>query len=148
MQIPSLAAALTAALVAGCGSSDSEADIRALFAAAEAAAEARDAGFFGDVVGEGYRDSHGNDRAELLRTLRGYFIVNQRIEVVSRVDEIFLEGGDAARAVVHAGMLGQRSNAELLAGVSADLYRFEIELVNDDGEWQIIGANWDRAVGE
>jgi hypothetical protein len=45
-------------------------------------------------------------------------------------------------------MLGQRSDAELLAGVNADLYRFEIELVNDDGEWQIIGANWNRALGE
>jgi protein-disulfide isomerase-like protein with CxxC motif len=148
MQMPSLAAALAAALVAGCGSSDSEAEIRALFAAAEEAAEARDAGFFGDIVGESYRDSRGSDRAELLRTLRGYFIVNQRIDVVSRIDENVLEGRDAARAVVHAGMLGQRSDAELLAGVNADLYRFEIELVNDDGEWQIIGANWDRALGE
>lgn len=146
--MPCIAAALAAALVAGCGSSDSEAEIRALFAAAERAAEARDAGFFGDIVGEGYRDSRGNDRAELVRTLRGYFIVNQRIEVVSRVDEIVLEGGDAARAVVHAGMLGQRSDGDLLAGVNADLYRFEIELVNDDGEWQIIGANWDGALGE
>ncbi len=146
--MPCIAAALAAALVAGCGSSDSEAEIRALFAAAEEAAEARDASFFGDIVGEGYRDSRGNDRAELVRTLRGYFIVNQRIEVVSRVDEIVLEGGDAARAVVHAGMLGQRSDADLLAGVNADLYRFEIELVNDGGEWQIIGANWDGALGE
>jgi hypothetical protein len=148
MQMPCIAVALAAALVAGCGSSDSETEIRALFAAAEEAAEARDAGFFGDIVGEGYRDSRGNDRAELVRTLRGYFIVNQRIEVVSRVDEILLEGGDAARAVVHAGMLGQRSDADLVAGVNADLYRFEIELVNDGGEWQIIGANWDGALGE
>ena len=77
-----------------------------------------------------------------------YFIANQRIEIVSRVDEIVLEGADAARAVLHAGMLGQRSGAELLAGVDADLYRFELELVNDGGEWQIIGANWDRALGE
>ncbi len=52
------------------------------------------------------------------------------------------------RAVVHAGMLGQRSGAELLAGVDADLYRFELELVNEGGEWQIIGADVSRALGE
>ena len=54
----------------------------------------------------------------------------------------------AARAVVHAGMLGQRSGAELLGGVDADLYRFELELVNEGGEWRIIGADWDRALGD
>jgi hypothetical protein len=105
-------------------------------------------GFFRDLVGAGYRDSRGQDRTELLRMLQGYFIANQRIEIVSRVDEVAVEGSDAARAVVYAGLLGQRSGAELLAGVDADLYRFELELVNDDGEWRIIGADVNRALGE
>jgi hypothetical protein len=142
------AAALAAVIVAGCGTSDPEAEIRALLAAAEEAAEARDVGFFSDLVGPGYRDSRGRDRAELLRMLRGLFLANQRIAVVSRVDEVALEGTDAARAVVHAGLLGQRSGAELLAGVDADLYRFELELVNESGEWRIIGADVSRALGE
>jgi hypothetical protein len=148
MKMLSSAAALAAAAVAGCGSSDPEAEIRALLAAAEEAAETRDVGFFADVVGEGYRDSRGQDRAELLRVLRGYFIANQRIEVVSRIDEIALEGTDAARAVMHAGLLGQRSGAELLGGVDADLYRFELELVSDGGEWRIIGADVSRGLGD
>jgi hypothetical protein len=45
-------------------------------------------------------------------------------------------------------MAGQRSGAGLIAGVDADLYRFELELVNDDGDWRIIGATWSRALGE
>ena len=144
----STAVALAAVVAAGCGASDPEAEIRALLAAAEEAAEARDGGFFGDLVGSGYRDSRGQDRTELLRTLRGYFIANQRIEIVSRVDEVRLEGADAARAVVHAGLAGQRSGAALLGGVDADLYRFELELVNEGGEWQVIGADVSRALGE
>jgi endonuclease YncB( thermonuclease family) len=142
------AALLAAVVVGGCGTSDPEAELRALLAAAEQAAEAREIGFFDDLVGAGYRDSRGQDRAELLRMLRGYFLANQRIEIVSRVDEVALEGADAARAVVHAGLLGQRSGAELLAGVDADLYRFELELVKDGGEWRIIGADVSRALGE
>lgn len=148
MKKPLIAAATGAVLLVGCGTSDPEAELRALFAAAEQAAEARDAGFFGDLIADAYRDSRGNDRSEVLRSLRGYFIANQRIEIVSRVDDVALQGGDAARVVVHAGMLGQRTGHELLAGVDADLYRFELELVNDGGDWRIIGASWGRALGD
>ncbi|HEY9182773.1 MAG TPA: hypothetical protein VIQ99_06210, partial [Gammaproteobacteria bacterium] len=141
------AAALGAVLAAGCTTSDSEAEIRALLAGAAEAAEARDVGFFADVIGDAYRDARGNDREQLLLAIRGYFIANQRIDVASRIDEVVLEGTDAARAVVHAGLLG-RSGAALSDGVDAGLYRFDLELVNDDGEWQIIGAKWARALGE
>ena len=63
-------------------------------------------------------------------------------------NKIVLEGEDAARAVVHAGMVGQRTGAALIHGIDADLYRFELELVNDGGDWQIIGADYRRALGE
>jgi hypothetical protein len=148
MKTTGIASAVAGVLVAGCGSSDPEVEIRALLAAAEQAAEERDAGAFGDAVGAAYRDTRGNDRERLLRSIRGYFIANQRIEIVSRVDEIVLEGTDAARAVVHAGLAGQRSGAALIDGIEADLYRFELELVNDGGDWRIIGADYRRALGE
>lgn len=142
------AVALGAMLGAGCSASDPEAEIRALLSAAEQAAEARDGGFFADLVGASYRDPRGNDRAELVRTIRAYFLANQRIEVVSRIDEVVLAGRDAARATVHAGLVGQRAGAAGLGGLDADLYRFELELVNDDGDWRIIGATWRRALGD
>jgi hypothetical protein len=148
MKTAATAIMLAAMLTAGCAADDPEADIRALLAAAEEAAEARDMGFFGDLLGAGYRDSRGLDRDEALRRLRGYFIANQRIEIVSRVDEVVLEGKDAARAVVHVGMAGQRAGAGLLEGVDGDLYRFELELVDDGGDWRIIGASLERALGD
>jgi hypothetical protein len=148
MRAAKLMTAWTVALVAGCASNDPETEVRALLAALEQAAEERDAGLFADALGEGYRDTRGNDRDDALRALRGYFIANQRIDVVSRVDEIVLEGSDAARAVVHAGMVGRRAGTPLVEGLDADLYRFELELVRDAGDWHIIGASFDRAFGE
>jgi hypothetical protein len=139
---------LGALSVAGCTASDPEGEIRALLAAAEEAAEARDVGFFGDLLGTSYRDARGQARDEALRAIRGYFIANQRVEILSRVEEVRLEGADAARAIVHAGMAGQRAGGGLVPNVDADLYRFELELVNDDGDWRIIGATWSRALGE
>lgn len=143
-----LTAALLVTALAGCSTADPEAEIRALLGAAEQAAEDRDTGFFRDLIGTSYRDARGNDRDQLLNVVRGLFITNQRVEIVSRIDAVELEGTDAAHAIVYAGMLGQRARAELLGGMTADLYRFELELVNDGGEWQIIGATWRRAAGE
>ena len=148
MKASAVVVAVATMLVSACEASDPEAEIRALLAAAEEAAEARDVGFFGSALGESFRDARGNDRDELIRMVRGFFIANQRIEIVSRIDEIVLEGEDAARAVVHAGMAGQRTGAALIDGIDADLYRFELELVNDGGDWQIIGADYRRALGE
>lgn len=145
--LPAAVSAL-ALCVAGCGADSPEAEIAALLGAAEEAAEARDAGFFADLIGESYRDARGNDRDGLVRAVRGYFLANQRIEVVSLVDEIVLEGKDAARAVVHAGLAGQRTGAAALGGLDADLYRFELELVRSDGDWRIIGAEWRPSLGE
>jgi hypothetical protein len=141
-------AASLAALTAACGASDPENEIRALLAAAERAAEERDGGFFADVLDEAYRDGRGNDRAAALRAVRGIFIANQRIELVSRVESVVIEGGDAARAVVFVGMLGRRAGAALVEGLDAELYRFELELVKGGGEWRIIGARFERALGE
>jgi hypothetical protein len=131
-----------------CSASDPEAEIRATLAAAQAAAEARDLGFFRDFVGSGYRDAEGNDREQLLNMLRGLFVTHQKIEIVSRIDEIRLEGADAARAVVHAGLAGRRGGESLLGGLDADLYRFEAELVDVDGQWRMIGAKWNRGTGD
>jgi hypothetical protein len=141
-------AVLCAALAGGCGSNDPTAEIRALLAEAEQAAEARDTSFFRNLIGVGYRDAQGNDRDQVIGLLRGYFIANQKVEIVSRVDEVLLEGADAAHAVVHAGLLGQRAGAAMLGGIDGNLYRFELELVHDGGQWQIIGATVSRAVGE
>jgi hypothetical protein len=143
-----LGLAALAVLATACGASDPEADIRALIAAAEEAAEARDVGFFSGVFSDRYGDVRGNDREAMIRTLRGYFIANQRIEIVSRVDEVVITGDGTARAVVHAGMVGRRADAGLIDGLDADLYRFELELVDDGDYWKVIRADFRRAVGE
>ena len=40
--------------------------------------------------------------------LRGYFLAHQQYRDRDAVDEIVVEGADAARVVVHAGMVGRR----------------------------------------
>jgi hypothetical protein len=147
---PAILVLLAAGIVAACGPGDADPDaaVRELLAAAEVAAEARDTGFFRDVIAASYRDSRGNDREQVINLIRGYFLTHMNVEVVSRVEQIQLAGGDAAEAVLHVGLAGRRTGQSLLGGIGADLYRLELELVRADRDWQIIGATWDGAIGE
>ncbi len=138
--------AFAAALVVGCGgTADPTQQVRELLSGAEHAAEQRDGGYFANLLAESYRDDHGNDRDEMLRLIRGYFLTHTKVELVSHIDSVELEGTDAARAVLHAGVLGRRAGESLLGGLEGELYRVELELVEDDGTWHVIGASWRRA---
>jgi hypothetical protein len=141
-------ALMAATLASGCGPGDPAAEIRERLVAAEQAAEARDGGFFRDLLAASYRDARGNDRDQMLALIRGFFLTHSQIEVVSTVDEIVLEGADAARAVLHAATIGRRAGESLIGGVEGELYRLEVELVKDGGDWRVIGASWSPALGE
>jgi hypothetical protein len=132
-----------AAMAASCGSSDPDVELRALIAAAEEAAEARDGGFFRDLIAPSYRDSRG-----MINLIRGYFLTHSRIEIVTNIDEIALEGADAARIVLRAGIVGQRAGQSLLGGLEGELTLLELELIKQDSDWRVIGASWQRAAGD
>lgn len=135
-----------AVAVVGCGTEDPDAALRALIERAEVAAEERDTGFFRNVLSQRYTDRRGNDRDRVIATLRGYFLTHQSIEMVTRIESVSLSGTDAAEVVLHAGVLGRREGASLVGGLDGELYRIELELVNQDGDWQVIGAHWERSL--
>lgn len=140
--------ALGVFVIVGCGGGDPGAEVRETIDAAEQAAESRDLGFYRDLIAEGYRDTHGNDREQVLGLLRGIFIAHSSLEIVSRIDEVAVHGADAARVTLSAGLVARRAGESLLGGVDGDLYRFELELVNERGAWHVIGASWNRVAGE
>lgn len=131
---------LLAALLAGCGAAGApEEAVRAWLEAAEAAAEARDRDALVDMISERYVDWQGNDRRALDQRLRIYFLRNRNIVIASRVDELTVSGGTAAKVVLTAGLVG---TGESSPGFSADALRFELELEEDGGQWRLIGARW------
>lgn len=134
------------AVVVACGTEDPEAGIRELIERAELAAESRDTGFFRGVMAERYTDTRGNDRDRLIAMMRGYFLTHPSIEMVTRIDSIVLSGTDAAEVVLHAGVLGRRDGVPLVAGLEGDLFRIELELVDQGGQWSVIGAHWERSL--
>ncbi len=132
-------------VLTACGSEDPNTELRELIERTEVAAEERDTGHFRALVSDRYIDVRGNDRERLIDIVRGYFLTHQSLEVVTRIESIVLSGADAAEVTLLAGMLGRRTGASLLGGLDGQLYDIELELIREGGDWQIIGARWERS---
>lgn len=131
---------MAAALLAGCSApSPPEEAVRAWLEAAEAAVEERDRGRLVGMIAGHYVDARGNDRVAVEQRLRLYFLRNRNILIASNIEELEIVGGTAAHVVLTAGLAGTDANP---FGLRADAYRFELELVEEDGEWLLIGADW------
>jgi len=125
-----------------------EDQIRALIAAGEQAAEAKDILALRDRVSSKYRDRDGRDKRELLGVITGYFLRHESIHLVTRIDEIHLEGPDRAQVSFYLGAAGQAvSDFDALASLRADIYRIELVVVREEGDWRALSAQWSRAQG-
>ena len=52
---------------------------------------------------------------------------------------------DSATAVVFVAMTGVPvESMDALISLKADLYRFELGLAQEDGEWRILSSRWER----
>ncbi len=133
-------------LLNACGSDDSAAELRELIDSTEIAAEERQTSHFRGLLSARYTDVRGNDRERMIDIIRGYFLTHQSLEIILRIESIELTGIDAAEVSLLAGVLGQRAGASLLSGLDGRLYDLELELVEDGGDWQVIGARWERSL--
>ena len=74
----------------------------------------------------------------------GSFLRQQKIVIVSKIDEIVINAGTAAEIDLTVGMAGTRGSF----GLDADAYRFNLELEYDGNRWLLIGALWGQLAGE
>ncbi|GFE89414.1 hypothetical protein GCM10011488_43680 [Steroidobacter agaridevorans] len=101
----------------------------------EQAAEDRDVGGLKAHLSDDYRDANGMGAEEAARYARGYFIANQSIHLLTRIEELIFPTDDEARAQVLVGMMGRDAADEWdLAG---ELRTFKIALRREDGEWKV-----------
>src|SRR5688572_15358692 len=130
------------ALLAGCSDDASpEQQVRAVIESMEVAAEARDVGDLMEHISASYRDAQGQDRAEASRYARGYFIANQSVHLLTRIESLEFPSPDEARVKLQVGMAGR--GGETGAGaLTADLYNFDVVLVREGGDWKVSYADW------
>lgn len=121
-----------------CAEPDPDAELHRFVDATVDAAQARDTGYFRGIVAESYYDAKGNDRARVIDLIRGFFLINSRIDAQATIAGIEWSGNDSARVVLDASIVGNAQE------VSPHL---ELELLRDGSEWSVIGASWPEGSG-
>jgi hypothetical protein len=129
--------------VAGCGERDSaEAQVRATIAAMETAAEARSVGDLTEHISPEFRDASGRDAKELSQYVRGYFIANQSIHLLTRIESIEFPTAEEARADVTVAMVGLDAEAANAWDMAGEIRKFDVTLMREEGEWKVTRAKW------
>lgn len=149
MQLQYIATLIAIGALAGCGDANPpEQQVREVIDQMEVAAEARDVGELMEHLSEDFRDVNGMGPEEAARYARGYFIANQSIHLVTRVEQIEFPTDGEARARVTVGMVGRDAAAAAdaidLTSLAADVYEFKIALRREDDEWRVTFAEWLR----
>lgn len=98
------------------------------------------------VVSDSYVDRDGNDKAKILSLVRMQFVLHPSLYLLVKVAAVDCPAPTEGRAVVFAAM------ASVPPGVvpdprqvSADVYRFELAMADEDGTWRIVSATWQPA---
>ena len=127
--------------LAACGgpASAPEEQLRAWVAAGAEAAKEKNRRELVSMVSESYADARGNGRSDIENLLRVYFLRQQKIALLTSIEQITVFDGTAAKIDMTVGMAGINDSVLRL---SADAYRFELELEKDADEWQLISARW------
>ena len=138
---------LVAALAVACTGPavDSEDELRAWVLDAEAAAENKDRSALMDLISTRYADGRGNDRERLGSVIRAMMLRQRTIALLTKIDRLDLLDGTAAEIAVTVGMAGMAPNS---LGLSADAYRFELDLEKSGDDWLLIGARWGEVGSE
>ena len=116
--------------------------MRQVVGAAESAAEERDLSAVMDLVADGYSDTQGQDKEAIRSLMRGFFVLNQSVHLLMRIEDLEFPSDEVAEARVTVGMLGRQSQEDW--SFAADVYEFDVRLVHKDDEWRLQSAQWRR----
>ena len=127
--------------LSGCGgpAAGPEEALRAWVAGGVQAAEAKERRALLAMVAPSYADARGNSRDDIGNLLRLYFLRQDRIALMTKIDAIKVYADSAASIEMTVGMAGT-SNGTF--GFNADAYQFVFEVERQGDDWQLISARW------
>lgn len=136
-------ALLAIAMLVACGSDGTpEAQVRRTIEAMERAAEERDVGELTQHISPQFRDAYGRDAKELSQYVRGYFIANQSIHLLTRISELEFPTQDEATAKITVAMVSREADETNAWNLGGDVYDFDVTFMREGDEWKVTYAKW------
>lgn len=95
------------------------------------------------LVSHEYRDKDGNDRKAVLDVVRANILLRPNVFLISHVASVTCTPSVTCEATVVAAMASvpSQSLSDLLRS-QADVYRFDLTFVAEDGTWRVSSAAW------
>ena len=98
------------------------------------------------AISEQYSDEDGNRKEQLVGYLRAQFILRQNLYLVVKLSSLECPEPGRARVVAFAAMAATSGGAlPDLRNLSADVYRFDLRMADEDGVFRVVGADWSPA---
>ena len=139
--------ALAIGLLSACSGDEEspEEQIRRFIDAGVQAAESRSVDGLSELLHRDFIDEKGNNRSQVAKLLRVYFIRHKNIHLFTRIDNIEMLTDNQASVSLYVAMAGTViADVDALASLRARVYRFEFQLLKQD-EWRLRHAKWEPA---
>ncbi|MCB1802092.1 MAG: hypothetical protein KDI82_10440 [Gammaproteobacteria bacterium] len=137
---------ILSALVGCAGEANPETAVRERLDALIQAVENNEFVALRDFFAEAYRDARHPDRRSAIQTIAGHRMRHRGVHLFSHVASITVgpEQG-RARARLYLAMTGvPLQSFDALVQLHADLYQFDVDWIDEDDEWRVAGATWQR----
>jgi len=129
-----------------CSKSTPEEQVRQAIDTVVKAVNERQLGPVAAAISEQYSDEDGNHKEQLVGYLRAQFILRQNLYLVVKLSSLECPEPGHARVGAFAAMAATSGGAlPVLRSLSADVYRFDIRMADEDGVWRVVGADWSPA---
>jgi hypothetical protein len=135
---------IATAVSVGCAKHDDpEQRLRALIGNAERAAEKKEVAELRGYISERYTDEDGRDRRAVESILRIYLLRNENIHLLTRIANVSFPESSRAHVAVYAAMAARPiAGGADLSNLNANLYRFDLDFVDEAKQWRLIRAAW------
>jgi len=98
------------------------------------------------LISDDYHDAQGRNKQDIAAIGGGYVLRNKKIHIYSRLASA-ASNGDQIEATILTAIAGSPiNNTSMLPSLNADMYWFEVKLVEEDGDWLIADASWRQAM--
>jgi len=101
------------------------------------------------TVSAEYSDREGNDKKQIVSQVRLQFLLHPNLYLYAKITSVECPEPIQAQVVVYAAMASVPAGVVPdLRALSADVYRFDLTLIDEDGTWRVRRAEWTPAIAK
>lgn len=131
----------------GCSNESPEDQVRLFIKTAEDAVENNEIGDVREMISESYSDDKGRTKKDIIRYLSYQLLRKRSIHLFTSIDTITIVSENQAKVNLFVAMTGQPvESASILPQLHADIYRFDLNLQKEDGDWLLVTSMWQPAI--